>query len=158
MKRIQIEISERGCLNALKELEKYEKEIKPKMEEVCKRLAEIGRQEVISVVSQIKLAEGNAVERVDAVKIENGWKLVMSGEDVYFIEFGTGDGVSPHFDTDVPVAWGTWSAEHKQMLWKYGFWYYDKVKYTGTTAYMPMYYAEKRMREEMPRIVKEVFG
>jgi hypothetical protein len=44
------------------------------------------------------------------------------------------------------------------MLWKNGFWYYDKVRYTGTPAYMPMYYAERKMREEAPRIVKEVFG
>ena len=79
-------------------------------------------------------------------------------EDVYFIEFGTGDGVNAHYDTSVPVAWGTWSAEHNQVLWTKGFWYYEHVRYTGTPAYMPMYYAEKRMREEAPRIVREVFG
>ena len=56
-------------------------------------------------------------------------KIVMSGEDVYFIEFGTGDGVEPHFDTTVPVAWGTWSAENKQILWNQGFWYYNKVRF-----------------------------
>ena len=82
----------------------------------------------------------------------------MEGEDVYFIEFGTGDGVSAHYDVSVPVAYGSWSAEHSQMLWKNGFWYFDKVRYTGTPAYMPMYYAERKMREEAPRIVKEVFG
>ena len=158
MRTITLELSAESCNRAVKELEKYQKEIKPKMDEVCKRLAEIGRDEAISVVNGIRLSDGNSVERIEAVQIDNGWKIVMSGEDVYFIEFGTGDGVTPHYDTNVPVAWGTWSAEHKQMLWKYGFWYYDKVKYTGTTAYMPMYYAEKRMREEMPRIVKEVFG
>ena len=158
MRKIVVELSAESCNRAVKELEKYQKEIKPKMDEVCKRLAEIGRDEAILIVDQVKLAEGNAVERIEAVKIDDGWKIVMSGKDVYFIEFGTGDGVNAHFDTDVPVAWGTWSAEHKQMLWERGFWYYDKVRYTGTTAYMPMYYAEKRMREEMPRIVKEVFS
>ena len=82
----------------------------------------------------------------------------MEGKDVYFIEFGTGDGVSPHFDTSVPVAWGSWSAEHSQMLFKQGFWYYDHVRYTGTTAYMPMYYAERAMREALPKIIEEVFS
>lgn len=48
--------------------------------------------------------------------------------------------------------------KHIQMLFAHGFWYYDKVRYTGTPAYMPMYCAEKKMREEMPRVVKEVFG
>ena len=158
MKSIAIELSKESCAKALKELEKYQKEIKPKLDEVCKRLAEIGKEEALSVINGISLQDGNAVERVDVVQIENGYKLVMEGEDVYFIEFGTGDGVSAHYDTSVPVAWGSWSAEHSQMLFTKGFWYYDKVRYTGTKAYMPMYHAEKKMREEKPRIMKEVFG
>lgn len=158
MKTISIELSVDSCKKAVKELEKYQKDILPKLDEVCKRLAEIGKQEALTIVDSIRLQEGNSVERLDVEKIDNGYKIVMEGADVYFIEFGTGDGVTPHYDTSVPVAWGTWSAEHSQMLWNQGFWYYDKVRYTGTPAYMPMYYAEKRMREEMPRIVKEVFG
>lgn len=158
MKTITIELSVDSCKKAVKELEKYQRDILPKLDEVCKRLAEIGKQEALTIVDSIRLQEGNSVERLDVEKIDNGYKIVMEGADVYFIEFGTGDGVTPHYDTSVPVAWGTWSAEHSQMLWNQGFWYYDKVKYTGTPAYMPMYYAEKRMREEIPRIVKEVFG
>ena len=158
MRTITIELSPQGCTNALRELDNYRKSIKPKLDEVCRRLAEIGAQEATAIVDTIPMQAGNVVERIEAVPIDNGWKLVMSGEDVYFIEFGTGDGVSPHFDTSAPVAWGTWSAEHSQMLWKHGFWYYEGVRYEGTPAYMPMYYAEKRMREEMPRIVREVFG
>lgn len=158
MKRITLELSVESCKSALDEIKAYQKNIKPKLDEVCKRLAEIGRDAAISVVNGIRVSEGNAVERIEAVKIDNGWKIVMSGKDVYFIEFGTGDGAEPHYDTTVPVAWGTWSAEHKQMLWKNGFWYYDKVRYTGTPAYMPMYYAEKAIRENEKRIVQEVFG
>lgn len=157
-KTITIELSEDSCKAAKKALKEYEKSVNPKLNEVCKRLAEIGVQEATAVISGIRLAEGNTVERIEAVQIDNGWKIVMSGEDVYFIEFGTGDQVSTHYDTSVPVAWGTWSAEHEQILWNKGFWYYNKVRYTGTPAYMPMYYAEKKMREEMPRIVREVFG
>ena len=158
MKTIAIELSVDSCNKAIEELKKYQKEIKPKLDEVCRRVAEVGRDEALSIINGIRLQDGNAVERVDVVKIDNGYKLVMEGEDVYFIEFGTGDGVSAHYDVSVPVAWGSWSAEHSQMLWNKGFWYYDKVRYTGTTAYMPMYYAERKMREEARRIVKEVFG
>ena len=157
-KQIILELSQKSCDKALKELEKYRREIVPKLNEVCKRLAEIGRDEAISIVDGIRLAEDNQVERIEAVPIDNGYKIVMEGADVYFIEFGTGDGVEPHYDTSVPVAWGTWSAENEQMLWNNGFWYYHKIRFTGTPAYMPMYYAEKKMREEAPRIVKEVFG
>ena len=158
MKHLTIKLSVDSCREAIKELENYQKRIKPKMDEVCRRLAEIGKNEAISIVSSIRLQEGNAVERVDVVQTSNGYKLVMEGEDVYFIEFGTGDGVSAHYDTSVPVAWGSWSQEHSQMLWNKGFWYYDHVRYTGTQAYMPMYYAEKAMREALPKVVKEVFG
>ena len=158
MKTIAIELSVDSCNKAIKELQEYQKRIKPKLDEVCRRVAEVGRDEALSIINGIRLQDENAVERVDVVKIDNGYKLVMEGEDVYFIEFGTGDGVSAHYDVSVPVAWGSWSAEHSQMLWNKGFWYYDNVRYTGTTAYMPMYYAERKMREEAPRIVKEVFG
>ena len=158
MKTIAIELSVDSCNKAIKELQEYQKRIKPKLDEVCRRVAEVGRDEALSIINGIRLQDGNAVERVDVVKIDNGYKLVMEGEDVYFIEFGTGDGVSAHYDVSVPVAWGSWSAEHSQMLWNKGFWYYDNVRYTGTTAYMPMYYAERKMREEAPRIVREVFG
>lgn len=158
MRTIAIELSLESCEEAIERLKQYQQEIEPKLKEVCRRLAEIGKQEAISVVSGIRFSEGNAVERIDAVPIDNGYKLVMEGEDVYFIEFGTGDGVNAHFDTSVPVAWGTWSAEHEQMLWERGFWYYDKVRYTGTPAYMPMYYAEKAMRENIKKVTQEVFG
>ena len=158
MKTIAIELSVDSCNKAIKELQEYQKRIRPKLDEVCRRVAEVGRDEALSIINGIRLQDGNAVERVDVVKIDNGYKLAIEGEDVYFIEFGTGDGVSAHYDVSVPVAWGSWSAEHSQMLWKRGFWYYDKVRYTGTPAYMPMYYAERKMREEAPRIVKEVFG
>lgn len=158
MKTITVELSVDSCNKAIEELKKYQKEIKPKLDEVCRRVAEVGRDEALFIINGIRLQDGNAVERVDVVPTDNGYKLVMEGEDVYFIEFGTGDGVSAHYDVSVPVAWGSWSAEHSQMLWNKGFWYYDNVRYTGTTAYMPMYYAERKMREEAPRIVKEVFG
>jgi hypothetical protein len=158
MKTLTIELSAESCKKALEELKKYQQDIKPKLQEVCRRLAEIGRDEALSVISGINPMEGNSVDRVDAVPTDNGYKIVMEGADVYFIEFGTCDQTDAHYDTSVPVAWGTWSAEDKQILWNQGFWYYNKVQYTGTPAYMPMYRAEKKMREEMPRVVKEVFG
>jgi hypothetical protein len=48
--------------------------------------------------------------------------------------------------------------EHSQKYAKQGWWWYGGEVMTGTPAYMPMYYAGKKMREEAPRIAKEVFG
>lgn len=156
MKQIVLELSKDSCNKALKELEKYQKEIKPKMLEVCKRLAEIGAQEANA---HLVLANGNDDARISVEPMDGGYKLVMSGTDVYFIEFGTGNDVNAYTpNTTVLVAQGSWSETHAKVYMTYGYWYYDKVRYEGTPAYMPMYYAGKKMREEMPRIVKEVFG
>lgn len=155
MKTITIELSKESCKAALKELDKYQKQIKPKMLEVCKRLAEIGMTEANA---HLKLANGNDDARLSVEPMDGGYKLVMSGTDVYFIEFGTGSYVEPRYQTSVPVFAGSWSMEHSQKYAKQGWWWYGGEPLVGTEAYMPMYYAEKKMREEMPRIVKEVFG
>lgn len=156
MKRIVVELSRSSIDNAVAELKAINKEMKSKCDEVCLRLAQIGAQEA---QAHLALAYGNTSATIQPpVKIGNGYKIVMSGEDVYFVEFGTGDQVSPHFDTTVPVAWGSWSAEDKQKLWKYGFWWYGGERLTGTPAYMPMYYAEKAIRANIKSVVKEVFG
>lgn len=155
MKTLVLELSPASCNKALRELEKYQKEIKPKLDEVCKRLAEIGAQEANA---HLILADGNTDARITVEPMDGGYKLVMSGSDVYFIEFGTGSDVSAHYQVSVPVFAGSWSMEHKQQYAKNGWWWYGGEILTGTPAYMPMYYAGKRMREEIPRIVKEVFG
>jgi hypothetical protein len=155
MPKIILELSKGSCQKALKELEKYQKEVKPKLAEVCKRLAEIGAQEANA---HLALANGNDDARIDIEPMDGGYKLVMSGSDVYFIEFGTGSDVDAHYETSVPVFAGSWSMEHSQQYAKHGWWWYGGEIYTGTPAYMPMYYAGKKMREEIPRIVKEVFG
>ena len=155
MKTITVELSLSSCNKAVKDLQAYAKQIQPKMLEVCKRLAEIGAQEANA---HLVLADGNTDAAITVEAMEGGYKLVMSGSDVYFIEFGTGSDVNAHYQVSVPVFAGSWSMEHKQMYAKHGWWWYGGEVLTGTPAYMPMYYAGKKMREEMPRIVKEVFG
>lgn len=155
MKRIEIELSTESCEKALEELKAYKEKVLPRLEEVCKRLAEIGMQEANA---HLTLALGNTDATIYTEKIDGGYKLVMSGSDVYFIEFGTGSNVEPHYQVSVPVFPGSWSMEHSQKYAKQGWWWYGGEPLIGTIAYMPMYYAGKKMREEIPRIVKEVFG
>ncbi len=155
MRTITLELSKASCNKALKELEKYLDEIKPKLDEVCRRLAEIGAAEANA---HLVLADGNTDASISVEPMDGGYKLVMSGSDVYFIEFGTGSDVEAHYQVSVPVFAGSWSMEHAQLYAKNGWWWYGGEIYVGTPAYMPMYYAEKKIREEIPRVVKEVFG
>jgi hypothetical protein len=156
VKTIVVELSADSCKNALKELGAYKRQIDPKIKEVCKRLAEIGRDEAQRRFDEA--GEGNGGVRVDVVPTEGGWKIVASGKDVYFIEFGTGDDVDRHYDVSVPVFSGAWSMEHAQRYATNGYWYYRKERLTGTPAYMPMYYAEKAIRANEERVAQEVFG
>lgn len=155
-KQIILELSKASCQKALRELEKYQKEIKPKLEEVCKRLAEIGAQEANT---RIIIANGNTDATITTEQMSNGYKLIMSGADVYFIEFGTGDAANANgYSVSVPVYPGSYSEQNAERYSTYGFWWYGGEKLTETPAYMPLYYAGKKMRDEMPRIIKEVFG
>lgn len=158
MKHIIIELSPESCDRALEELKAYQSELLPKMDEVCRRLAEIGIMEAQMHISQ---ANGNTDVRIEStpIKIPNGYKVVMNGKDAYFVEFGTGDDVNAYTpNVTVLVAPGSWSETHARRYMDYGFWYYAGVRYEGTPAYMPMYYAGKAIRDNTKRIMREVFG
>lgn len=155
MPTITLELSTQSCSKVLKELKKYQQAKAEKMNEVCKRLAEIGAQEANA---HLVFKHGNDDAQITVEPMDGGYKLVMSGSDVYFIEFGTGSDVDAHYQTTVPVFAGSWSMEHSQKYARDGWWWYGGNVYTGTPAYMPLYYAEKKIRAETPRIVKEVFG
>ena len=156
MRTISLELSAESCLVAAKELEEYEKSVKPKLEEICKRLAQIG---VEAARAHLMLADGNTEATIEEpVKIDNGYKIVMSGADVYFIEFGTGNFAYRHGnEVSVPVYPGSYSEKHAQQFSKYHFWWYGGQQYEGTPAYRPLLYAGQAIRQAMPRIVKEVF-
>ena len=157
MKQIEIELTPKSCNRAVKELESYQEEIKPKLEEVCRRLAEIGAE---TARQHLRLENGNVDATIeDPIKIDNGYKIVMSGEDVYFVEFGTGNFAYSHGNAvSVPVYPGSYSEKHAQQFSKYGFWWYGGEQFEGTPAYRPLLYAGMAIRQAMPRIVREVFG
>ena len=164
MRTITIELSSEGCQKALKELEAYQKNIVPKLDEVCRRLAEIGADEARRRFNRGDHGN-NQVFVFPPIKISNGYKIVAAGEDVYFIEFGTGfnagtaygdKGVPP--SVSVPVHPGSWSEEHAKAFSEHGYWYYAGEKLQGTEAEMPMYHAEKAIRENEKRVFEEVFG
>lgn len=161
MQKVTIELSTESCKAALEELKKYERDFNSKMEEVCRRLAEIGARE-----ASFRFARGdhgNSDATVTTQKFDKGYKIVASGKDVYFIEFGTGfnagvgygDGMPSGLS--VPVYPGSWSEEHKKLFSEQGFWWYGGEKLQGTEAEMPMYYASKAMRNNIKKVVEEVF-
>lgn len=157
MKTITIELTTQSCTKALKELEAYRKKIEPKLDEVCRRLAELGASEARA---RFDGSHGNGdVFVYPPMKISNGYKIVASGHDVYFIEFGTGVYTYPHGNSvSVPVYPGSYSEQNAQQFSTYGFWWYGGEQLEGTPAYMPMLYAGQAIRANAKRIVQEVFS
>lgn len=142
MKKITLELSLQSCSDVYKQLEEYQKNIKPKLDEVCRRLAEVGAEEARRRFARGD--HGNGSVFVTVTKINNGYKIEAMGHDVYFIEFGTGvfagvgygDGIP---STSVPVYPGSWSETHAKQFSEKGYWYYEGEQLQGTEAEMPMF-------------------
>lgn len=148
---ISISVTRTG--NALERVQKL-LNVKARVAEIAKRLCEVGEP-------IIRETHGNHA-RVWTEPTENGYKINAEGEDVLFIEFGTGDraGVlSPWYD-EVPAEArpGSWSETHAQMYSRYGFWVFGGQRYEYTEPHPAFYDAYQAMVEALPQIAQEVFG
>lgn len=122
--------------------------------EIAKRLCEVGEP--------IIQAWHGSHAIVISEPTENGYVIRAEGEDVLFIEFGTGDkagAMAGEYDAvPVEVAPGTWSETHAQMYSRYGFWVFAGKIYHYTEPHPAFYYAYQAMVEALPQIAKEVFA
>lgn len=159
MPNIQLKLTPASCYHAKQKLDAYARRENSRLDMVCKRLAEEGARE-----AKLHLGVtwgGNDDAHVSVEKTENGYKVVLSGQDIYFVEFGTGmfAGSYPNnANVSVGIMPGDYSETHAKQYSTKGYWFYDNVFYRGTPAEMPMYWAGKRMREVMPRVIQEVYG
>ena len=128
--------------------------LREKVEEVAKRLCKVGEP-------IIQATHGNHA-RVWSEPTKNGYKVCAEGEDILFIEFGTGlkAGQDAHLYDEVPdvVGEGTWSATHAKMYSTWGFWVFAGEIYYYTEPHPAFYYAYQAMVEALPQIAQEVFS
>ena len=94
--------------------------------------------------------------------IENGYSITASGEDVLFIEFGTGDRAGAEgalYDAVPPIVFpGSWSATHSQQYIQNGYWFFGGQMFQYTEPHPAFYQAYQAMVEALPRISQEVFA
>ena len=128
--------------------------LREKVEEVAKRLCKVGEP-------IIQATHGNHA-RVWSEPTKDGYKVCAEGEDILFIEFGTGlkAGQDAHLYDEVPgvVGEGTWSATHAKMYSTWGFWVFAGEIYYYTEPHPAFYYAYQAMVEALPQIAQEVFS
>lgn len=162
MKTIEMSLDPKSISKAISELKKYRNDLQKKCARACRRLGQLG---VISAsFNTVVLAEGNTDFRILPLQGKEGsYRVVASGEDVAFVEFGAGEGVA--YPAGYPVDGfadkvyaGSWSQEFDGMFARKGFWYYQRQKYYGTPAGMPMYQAAQDMRNSIVTIFKEEFS
>lgn len=148
-----MQITVTGIDHLLERLERLA-DLREKCWEIAKRLCEVGEP-------IIRATHGNHAI-VATEPTDDGYVIRADGEDVLFIEFGTGDKageMSANYDS-VPteVAPGTWSAGHAQMYSRYGFWVFAGKIYHYTEPHPAFYDAYQAMVEALPKIANEVFA
>lgn len=163
-KKIVVELSPDSINRAVRLLDVYKKRQMKKLHELDVRLAAVGL-EAARVRFEAGAGEGNVAPEVRVEPIENGFKIVAEGGDLYIIEFGAGDAAGSHPDAataPVDTTPGSLSRKNYGEYATYGSWHHkvngETKKYTELPAHMPMYWAAREMERTIKQIAKEVFS
>ena len=148
-----MQISIKGINHAIKTIEKYAN-MQDKLLELAYRLCEIGSTVCDSVY--------HTSVSVYVKRTETGAMVVCEGEDVLFIEFGTGQlagAMAGYYDAVPPeVGEGTWSITHAQQYSTYGIWWFCGRPYRYTPPHPATYEAYREMVRAIPQVAREVFA
>lgn len=161
-KRIVVPLSESGIQKIQDELTVYRKWQEEKARELAERLASLGAT-VASIRFSRAVYTGPKDVDVSVEEMPTGYKVKADGESVLFIEFGSGVtyGYGHPEAGEFGMGPGTYPDGKGHWDDPKG-WYLPKSAGGGHTfgnpPAMPMYEARKAIEQELPRIVKEVFG
>lgn len=162
VKVINMSLSPHSIDKAIEELNAYQKNIDFKINELCRRLAEMGAVNV-SLGYARAIYNGQKDISVTVKEIPNGYAIVASGEDVLLVEFGAGatygyghpqaskHGMGPG---TYPDGKGHWNDPNG--------WWIPKEAGGGHTYGNPpnpvMYETAKELRNKILEIAREVFA
>lgn len=170
-KVISLSLDAKDIDSAIKELEKYKKELLRKEKLLLEHLAMIGVHEA-SVRFSTAIYDGVNDVTVTLDEVGNGFTIIADGEAVAFIEFGAGVYHNTSEPYPIPRPEGVVGiGEYGQGKGKRRAWYYKGepgtngelrsngvVKTRGNPASMPMWYASEEMKRSILQIAREVFG
>jgi len=164
-KFINVDMSSQSFANAIQELTKYQKEAEEKANNLIKRLAEIGAEAVRNKFAETDHIGDDGIPFVVIERTNNGWAIVAKGNEVAFVEFGTGIMASyPEAVNGVIVSDGSFSRTQGTGEYaKYGSWHHKGIKYKDNPpAYskpaLGFVEARAAILRELPRVAKEIFG
>lgn len=161
---IRVNINDPDSIDdAIKSLKRAAAELKSKSDKALYRVAKLVADTAEAHYASGFLDENDDVN-VTISPISNGYVVKASGESVCFLEFGAGAAAGNGYDTSVyeppvdisPASWS--ETEGTGEFAKYGSWHYQKRKYTMVVPRMGMYHGVKAAKDNMDRIVNEVFN
>jgi hypothetical protein len=161
MRKIKVNIFDKGSIqDAVKELNAYsEKTLEMKYEQVLMELGKLGEAIVNNCFS-----ESGEVFFTSHIVQGNKCVVIAEGDNVMFLEFGTGVDTEDHSDSFEhealpPIEAGSWSAtEGRGTFARHGYWHYNGELYFGTTPKRGFWFASKEMKERAEEIVRKVFA
>ena len=148
--------------NAINQIKLYQISLDKKIEEVLSRLSTLG-VEVIEY--QYGLSHEDYYE-VDCIVNGNSSMIIAEGENVMFLEFGTGiytDDYTEEGEVEsqgLPVIFpGSWSNTEGMGQFRpdHQYWYHKHVMYQGTLPTRGFYFASKEIKAQAVDIAKKVF-
>lgn len=160
MSTIKISLSKGSIEKALKELERYKKELPRKARLLAQRIAELGGNVARNGFSMPLDYIGENDITVEVVEQDTLFVILAKGKAVCFVEFGAGVTAGSGYDipVDLDISPGSWSKNHAQEFSRYGFWTYGGQKITQSTPAKAMYNASKEIRTQLLKVAKEVLN
>ena len=159
--KIQVNVFDPDSVDmAIAEVNKYKRTINEKVKEIVTELGMRGRQ---IVDNQYSILEEYEIYEVDCIVNGTSAMIIAEGDNVVFLEFGTGVDVednSNEMETEgLPtIASGSWSAtEGRGTFVRHGHWHYNGIDYTGTMATHGFYFASKEIRDKAVEVAKRIF-
>lgn len=86
---LHMKLNTQSIDKAIAKIQDYRKSVQEKVNELCRRLAEMGATSV-SIGYARAIYSGKKDISVSVEKISDGYSIVAEGESVMFVEFGTG--------------------------------------------------------------------
>lgn len=143
---------------AIAKINAYKDKVNKKASIIVDRLSKLGEK----VVDEHFIDSGETYNLSCKVN-GNSSMIIATGENVIFLEFGTGNYTEDHTDEMEtsglpPIFGGSWSAtEGSGVYATRGRWYYKGVRYVGTDPMRGFYFASKEIKEKALETAIKVF-
>lgn len=161
-KTIEVELSAESISQAIREVKRYKNDLLRKLDEICRRAAELGATNA-SLGYARAVYTGNKDVFVSVEEIPGGYAIVANGESVLFLEFGAGATYGYGHPEAAKYGMGPGTYPDGKGHWDdpRG-WYLPKEKGGGHTFGNPpsaaMYETAKELPERILQIAREVFA